>query len=382
MKFLLICRGDPFTTPAGTEIFVGNLSVTLANQGHEVYLISEVRSNVGYMYSKSENLKMHGLQLIGIPYIRALDFRRKCSNYCAKLMSEFDVDAIIAFGAGTFAGYIFDRIKMPSRPLLIYYAMDSMIMEYERSKASIEAKGMLTSFKRWIWYISLIKSDKASCLNSDLILASSKDAANHLITDYDNLPTKIKVLYAGVPDDFADGIDIIDPNVPTFFHIAGGSRKGTDFFLKAMKLLKDKYALRAKAVIVRASSFHVKQAEALRVETKAYEYLSNVELKPLYASCTALISSSLSEGFCLPVIEAAMFGKPAIVSNVGSLPELVVDRENGFVVPAASAEALAEKMYLLGSDGELRRKMGEEAKKVSKKFRISKAAEKLVDIFR
>lgn len=36
MKFLLICRGDPFTTRAGTEIFVGNLARELAKQGSQL----------------------------------------------------------------------------------------------------------------------------------------------------------------------------------------------------------------------------------------------------------------------------------------------------------------------------------------------------------
>jgi glycosyltransferase involved in cell wall biosynthesis len=324
---------------------------------------------------------VYGLQLVGIPYIRALDFRRKCSTYCAKLVSEFYIDATIAFGAGTFPGYIFDRIKkLRGKPLLIYYAIDSMIMEYERSKASNEAKGLLASFKRWIWYTALIKSDKASCLNSDMILASSKDTANHLIADYGTLPTKINILYIGVPDDFADGIDVNDPDVPTFLHIAGGSRKGTDFFLKAMRLIEDKYGLRAKAVIVRGSLSHVKQAEAMDVEAKVNRYISDLELKRLYASCTALVSPSLSEGFCLPVVEAAMFGKPAIVSNVGSLPELVVDCENGFIVPVADTTTLTERMYQIAVDEQLRRRMGEKARQLSQRFKISSVVKTLIEL--
>jgi glycosyltransferase involved in cell wall biosynthesis len=371
MRLLLILRGDPFSTAAGTEIFVGNLAVELAKEGHKVHMVYQ-GSNAGYTYSESENLIQHRFRLIDIPYIRSLDFRRKCLRQCAELIRESRIDAVIASGAGTFPGYIFDGIrKVRSRPFLVYYAMDSMIMEYERSKASNEAKGLPSLFTRWIWYTALIRSDKASCLNSDLILASSKDTLNHLIADYDILPTKIRLLYEGVPDDFAEGITVTDPDVPTFLHIAGGSRKGTDFFLRAMRLLKDKYALKAKTVIIRASRSTIRQAEALGVEAETYKYVSKLELKRHYASCTAFVSPSLSEGFCLPVIEAAMFGKSSVVTNIGSLPELVTDGENGFVVPVADVNALAYRLYQIIINTELRIKMGKNAKKRTENFTMT-----------
>jgi glycosyltransferase involved in cell wall biosynthesis len=381
MRLLLISRKDPFSTAAGTEIFVGNLAVELVKQGQQVDMIYEGKSNAKCIHSRSENLKEHRLRLIGIPYVRSFDFRRRCSKHCCELLKESRVDVVIAFGAGTFSGYIFKRIKrIQNRPLLIYYAMDSMMMEYERIKASSEAKGLLASFQRRIWYSALIRSDKTSCLNSDLILASSKDTADHLTSNCDVLPTRINLLYEGVPDDFADGINIIDPDIPTFLHIAGGPRKGTDFFLAAVKLLEAKYGLRAEAVIIRASQSNIKEAEALGVEAKAYKYISKLELKRLYASCSALVSSSLSEGFCLPVVEAAMFGKPSVVTDIGSLPELVSDGENGFVIPTADVNALADRMHQISINTKLRRTMGENAGKRAKNFTITSAASSLLTL--
>jgi glycosyltransferase involved in cell wall biosynthesis len=378
LKILLVCWGDPFIAYVGTEIYVRNLAIELAQQGHDVHIIYGGKEHSG---SKARNLTTHPFQPINIPYVRALDFRRKCADLCTRVINKCDVDTVIVSGAGTFASYIFNKIKkLASKPLLIYYAMDSMVMEYERSKASNEAKGLLTSFKRLIRYNALIKSDKASCLNSDLILASSRDTMNHLIADYGISPTKINILYEGVPDDFADGIDISDPNIPTFLHIAGGPRKGTDFFLEAIKLLEDKYSLRAKAVIIRASQSNIKQAEDLGIETKAYKYVSPLKLKRQYASCTAFVSPSLSEGFCLPVVEAAMFGKPSVVTNIGSLPELVTNGENGLVIPVADVNLLAGSLHRIAINTELRRKMGENARNRAENFTISSTASNLLTL--
>jgi glycosyltransferase involved in cell wall biosynthesis len=381
LRFLLICWGDPFTTQAGTEIYIGNLAIELAVHGHDVHLLYGGKIRKGDLYPPTKHLATHPFHPINIPYIRALDFRRKCANLGIELINEFRIDVVMASGAGTFPGYIFDKIKkLKSTPLLVYYAMDSMVMEYKRIKTSKEPEGLLADFKKWVWYTALIRSDKTSCLNSDLILASSKDTVNHLIANYSISSNKIIVLYEGVPDDFADGVGVVDPDLPTFLHIGGGSRKGTGFFLKALKLLEEKYNLKAKAIITRADSNLNKKVRELGIDAEVHKYVSSLELKRFYASCTALVSPSLSEGFCLPVVEAAMFGKSAIVARTGSLPELVNDGIDGYVIPVADVDSLAERMYELATNDELRRRISIKAKEKAEKFKISVVAKNFISI--
>lgn len=375
MKILLACWGDPFIACTGTEVYVGNLAVGLAEQGHDVHLVYGGKE---HPHPKAKNLTIHLFQPINIPYIRALDFRQKCADLCAELLNERDIDTVIASGAGTFASYCFNKIKkLNRRPLLVYYAMDSMKMEYARSKLSTNSKDLITRFKMWVWYSNLIRSDKESCVGSDLILASSNDTANHLVADYSVPTSKVKILYEGIPDDFANEIKTIDPNTPTFLHIAGGIRKGTNYFLEAMKLLEEKYGLKAKAVITRATAAEKDLAKRLGINAELYHYVPILDLKRLYASSTALVSPSLSEGFCLPVVEAGVFGKPAIVSNQGSLPELVVDGENGFIVPVADTNTLAERMHHIAVNKQLRSHMNLKARELSQRFRISNVANAL-----
>lgn len=56
---------------------------------------------------------------------------------------------------------------------------------------------------------------------------------------------------------------------------------------------------------------------------KIYEYVSEEELKKLYAECKFLIYTSKREGFGLPLLEAGLYGKTAIASNVTSIPEVM-----------------------------------------------------------
>lgn len=72
----------------------------------------------------------------------------------------------------------------------------------------------------------------------------------------------------------------------------------------------------------------------------------------------------------LPYIEASQsgvaplalsFGKPVVVTNVGSIPELIENGKTGFVVEPADSAGLARAILAILTDPALRKRMGEEA---------------------
>ena len=54
-------------------------------------------------------------------------------------------------------------------------------------------------------------------------------------------------------------------------------------------------------------------------------YVSNEDVKNIYANATLFIYASLYEGFGIPVLEAMQSGVPVITSNVSSMPEVAGD---------------------------------------------------------
>jgi glycosyltransferase involved in cell wall biosynthesis len=59
---------------------------------------------------------------------------------------------------------------------------------------------------------------------------------------------------------------------------------------------------------------------------------------------------SFTEGFPLVIVEAMLAGTPVVASNVGGIPEIVVDGETGLLVPPGDAPALAGALdRLLGA---------------------------------
>jgi glycosyltransferase involved in cell wall biosynthesis len=71
--------------------------------------------------------------------------------------------------------------------------------------------------------------------------------------------------------------------------------------------------------------------------------------------------SSLHEGMCTSLVDAMAASKPAVATAVGGVPEVMVDRETGFLVPARDHEAMAERIVHLLKNDALRARMGEAA---------------------
>lgn len=77
-----------------------------------------------------------------------------------------------------------------------------------------------------------------------------------------------------------------------------------------------------------------------------------------FAACDVFVIPSLSEGMPNAALEAMACAKPIVATNVGGLPEIVIDGVNGFLVKPKDPEALAEKICILLDNEEMRLKMG------------------------
>ena len=375
LKVIMMVRNNPFMTPLGTETFVKNLSTELVTLGCEIHIIHGCSSHAFRNKTRS-GAYLHGLAHRRVWLLGELDFNLKLRRELFHLVRE-KFDVVDCHGAGGGA-YIFSKLNK-TNSLLVYHAHDCMASEYFARK-SLSLKHRLKQFVR---YKMLIAYEKSACDRADVIIANSYATDKALRQNYGVPQEKIKTIYLGIPDNFANGYTSADPEMPTFLHIATNhERKGTKYLVEALKILHEEYQVKAKALVVGKQDLdYINLANRTGVNA---DFVGNVQedaLKELYASCTCLIVPSLREGFCLPVIEAASFEKPSIVTNTGSLPELVSDGETGFVVNVGDVRAMASRMYLLTTNNDLRRKMGANAKKRSQLFKISRISKQTINAF-
>jgi glycosyltransferase involved in cell wall biosynthesis len=85
------------------------------------------------------------------------------------------------------------------------------------------------------------------------------------------------------------------------------------------------------------------------------------DIQRFMAACDILVFPTLptlGEGFGLAALEAMAAGRPVIATGIASLPEVVVNRETGTLVPPDDPQALTESLVNLAADTQLRRRMG------------------------
>lgn len=93
-----------------------------------------------------------------------------------------------------------------------------------------------------------------------------------------------------------------------------------------------------------------------------------VAIEAVRRSLFVVAPSILPESFGIVALEAAAAGKPAIVSDIGGLRDVVADGESGLLVPAGDADALGAALRRLCDDASLRARMGVAAAERAKLF--------------
>lgn len=88
------------------------------------------------------------------------------------------------------------------------------------------------------------------------------------------------------------------------------------------------------------------------------------------------------EGLPRAIIETMAQGVPAVVTDSGGSPEIVVDNESGYVVPTHDAEAIAMAMKVLLSDDEKHRQFSENARnRIKQHFNVEMTVNKTLKLY-
>ncbi|WP_293893634.1 glycosyltransferase [Flavobacterium sp.] len=101
------------------------------------------------------------------------------------------------------------------------------------------------------------------------------------------------------------------------------------------------------------------------------------------AKSSLFVLPSFSEGFGIAVVEAMQQGLPCLCTNVGGIPEFVVENETGWLFNPNDEDELVEKLnYIITLPTESINSIGEMGKNsISSKFTTSKYVENLENLY-
>jgi len=196
------------------------------------------------------------------------------------------------------------------------------------------------------------------------IITVSNHTKDLLIQTYNITSNKIEVIYNGVDITFnkeetkEDIIFFVGRNSPT---------KNLSIIIKSFKKLKEDSRFKNfKLVLGGVGNLNIYDKDII-----IKSYLPDKELRYYYSKAKVFLFPTLYEGFGFPVIEAMRAKTACIVSNRGSLPEIVGD--SAILVEPLNIEEIVKNLKLVLLDENLRKKLEIKGFKNSLKFKWEKS---------
>lgn len=160
------------------------------------------------------------------------------------------------------------------------------------------------------------------------------------------------------------------------------SHKGVEYLVKAAKNIKGEVIILGDGPERSYLEQLIKDEEITNVHLLGY--LSAKELGEFYRRADVYVAPSVwDEPLGLVILEAMAANTPVIVTKKGGITSIVKDGYNGFFVRHRNATEIAEKVNRLFENEQLRKRMGENAKKtVVERFQWENIAIKFERIYK
>lgn len=402
MKVLLLCyRGSPFC--GGLGIYLYYLSRELARMGVEV----DVLVGPPYPDPLDEWATMHAVENLNIWMVKTRKFgharlARLFSfwNFVDYILTRFHIFPEME----TFSMRAFFKIKklLKKKKYDIIHDVNSLgwglllikyfgipVISTIHHPLSRDRDADLTMDKSFWEKVTTIlfyplNMQRIVINRLDRIITSSREGIGELNRAFGLRKGKISAVYNGMDvESFRNTGEKRDDRSILFVGNTEDHKKGISFLLEALSDLPDNIHL----TIVDEGPPMKKNATRLvkryGVEKKV-SFTGKVDQKTLaslYSRATALVMSSLYEGFGLPAAEAMACETPVIVTSAGALPE-VVDTSCGILVEPGNSGALRDAIISLLNNDTARASMGKYGrKKVVENFSWPVAAKNTLAVY-
>jgi glycosyltransferase involved in cell wall biosynthesis len=160
--------------------------------------------------------------------------------------------------------------------------------------------------------------------------------------------------------------------------------KGHTYLIQATKILKQ-HAPKIKVIVVGSGSLQMeldRQARDLAVDDIVYFLGFREDVPQLLSSLDLFVLSSHLEGLGSSLLDAMACRLPIVATMVGGIPEVVIHRETGLLVPPRDPGAMAEAILKLYLDRTFASRLGEKGYEVvHQKFSAEAMADRVVALY-
>jgi glycosyltransferase involved in cell wall biosynthesis len=163
--------------------------------------------------------------------------------------------------------------------------------------------------------------------------------------------------------------------------------KGVTFLISAMAEAVQQYS-NSLLVLVGKGDEEGEEEAKLREQVKKLGLTDKViflgwraDVDEIMGCFDLFVLPSLNEGMGRVLVEAMAVGLPIVASDVGGIPDLVKDGNNGFLVPPSDADALKHAILDLLKDEAKRKRMGEVGKEMCRSYSTEAMVEQINGLY-
>src|SRR5437764_1336512 len=259
-------------------------------------------------------------------------------------------------------------------------------LSYDLRNAIQQARTAYERARRILWSPWMMQEVVARRV--DRVIVVSETSRADVEAAFELAPDKVRVVHNGIDTETFRPLPGVErqPHKPLDVGNSEDRNKGARYFLEAVNLLKDELDFRV--TFVDNEKHNLKLAPRLVNEfglNSRVDFTGRVptaELVRHYNEAKLLVTSSLHEGFGLPLAEAMACGTPTVATDIGAYREIVEHGESGWLVPPGDARALAAAIRMMWNDASLRQRLSESGRRrIVEKFNWRKAAEETLDVY-